>query len=158
MKRRFSCVGGTVKPDNPPEQRVRGTLRVNRGSQRSQPREAQPEQHERPTGSKRRDPNRDHAQSPWDERLRHPWVRAYRYFNGDAGSVTEATAGKRLASNGGDGRHATNGGGKSRPAAGAEPGTEHAESPWDPRLRHPWVWAFRRAHGARAGTANRQAA
>lgn len=21
------------------------------------------------------------------------------------------------------------------------------ESPWDPRLRHPWVWAYRRAHG-----------
>lgn len=25
----------------------------------------------------------------------------------------------------------------------------HPESPWDPRLRHPWVWAYRRVHGNR---------
>lgn len=33
-----------------------------------------------------------------------------------------------------------------RISLGAGDSVEQPESPWDRRLRHPWVWAYRRAH------------
>lgn len=35
--------------------------------------------------------------------------------------------------------------------APAGPRPSYPESPWDKRLRHPWVWAYRRSHGDPGG-------
>lgn len=42
-----------------------------------------------------------------------------------------------------------------RISLGAGDGAEQPESPWDRRLRHPWVWAYRRAHSRLSKPADR---
>lgn len=87
MKRRFNCVAGKVQrasrsiESGAERSRTKVSQPEGSGREGAQPKRARPE----PVHVQQQPPRRQHSklpQSPWDPRLRHPWVWAYRRVHG----------------------------------------------------------------------------
>jgi len=86
MRRRFNCVGGKVESvQRPGGRRTQDSQPEKERPRRPQLKLVQSKRRQHESNKReevRRDHHPEHAQSPWDSRLRHPWVWAYRRVHG----------------------------------------------------------------------------